>query len=141
MAPLVSEHPFFRRAKVLEQGVFKQMEVNDTSFLVAYPLLTITTSSLQPIDITKLLHSFVMLFPGPSFIKVCVQNRNVRKPYVCSLWAACCAMGKLFDLDPQGRWFDPNDHDKICTAVGPLSQALIPTLLQGVCLLLSLINC
>ena len=49
---------------------------------------------------------------------------------------------KLLDLDPQGRWFDPwCGHDKICTAVGPLSKALNPTLLQGVCLLLSLINC
>ena len=38
--------------------------------------------------------------------------------------------------------FDPNScHDKICAAVGPLSKALNPTLLQGVCLLLSLINC
>ena len=45
-------------------------------------------------------------------------------------------------LDPQGRWFDPwCGHDKICTAVVPLSKALNPTLLQGVCLLLSLINC
>ena len=32
-------------------------------------------------------------------------------------------------------------HDKICTAVGPLSKALNPTLLQGVCLLRSRINC
>ena len=49
---------------------------------------------------------------------------------------------KLMDLDPQGRWFDPwCGQDKICTAVGPLSKALNPTLLQGVCLLLSLINC
>ena len=39
---------------------------------------------------------------------------------------------KLLDLDPQGRWFDPwCGHDKICTAVGPLSKALNPTLLQG----------
>ena len=29
----------------------------------------------------------------------------------------------------------------ICTAVGPLSKALNPTLLQGVCLLLSLMTC
>ena len=36
----------------------------------------------------------------------------------------------LLDLDPQGRWFDPwCGHDKICTAVGPLSKALNPTLL------------
>ena len=32
-------------------------------------------------------------------------------------------------------------QDKICTAAGPLSKALNPTLLQGACLLLSLINC
>ena len=39
-------------------------------------------------------------------------------------------------------WFDPwCGHDKICAAVGPLRKALNPTLLQGVCLLLSLINC
>ena len=56
--------------------------------------------------------------------------------------AACSVVVKLLDLDPQGRWFDPwCGHDKICTAVGPLSKALNPTLLQGVCLLLSLINC
>ena len=30
--------------------------------MVAYPFLTITASSLRPIQITKLLHSFVMLF-------------------------------------------------------------------------------
>ena len=34
-------------------------------------------------------------------------------------------MVKVLDLDPQGRWFDPwCGHDKICTAVGPLSKAL-----------------
>ena len=55
---------------------------------------------------------------------------------------ACSVAVKLMDLDPQGRWFDPwCGQDKICTAVGPLSKALNPTLLQGVCLLLSLINC
>ena len=48
--------------------------------------------------------------------------------------AACSVAVKLLDLDPQGRWFDP-------PAVGPLSKALNPTLLQGECLLLSLINC
>ena len=56
--------------------------------------------------------------------------------------SACSVAVKLLDLDPQGRWFDPwCGHDKICTAVGPLSKALNPALLQGVCLLLSLINC
>ena len=53
---------------------------------------------------------------------------------------ACSVVVKQLDLDPQGRWFDPWwGHDKICTAVGPLSKALNPTLLQAVCLLLSLI--
>ena len=51
-------------------------------------------------------------------------------------------MVKVLDLDPQGWWFDPwCVHDKICSTVGPLSNALHPTLLQRVCLLLSLINC
>ena len=46
--------------------------------------------------------------------------------------AACSVVVKLLDLDPQGRWFDPRcGHDKICTAVGPLSEALNPTSLQG----------
>ena len=46
--------------------------------------------------------------------------------------AACSVVIKLLDLDPQGWWFDPRcGHDKICTAVGPLSKALHPTLLQG----------
>ena len=46
--------------------------------------------------------------------------------------AACGVVVKLLDLDPQGRWFDPwCGHGKICTAVGPLSKALNPTLLQG----------
>ena len=41
-------------------------------------------------------------------------------------------MVKLLDLDPQSQWFDPwCSHDKICTAVGPFSKALNPTLLQG----------
>ena len=49
---------------------------------------------------------------------------------------------KLLALDPQGRWFNPcYGHDKICTAFGPLSKALNRPLLQGVFLLLSLINC
>ena len=50
---------------------------------------------------------------------------------------ACSVAVKLLDLDPRCRWFDPwCGHDKICTAVGPLSKALNPTLL-----LISLINC
>ena len=53
--------------------------------------------------------------------------------------AACSVVVKLMDLDPQGWWF--LSHDKICTAVGPLSKALNPTLLQSICLLFSLINC
>ena len=58
------------------------------------------------------------------------------------LHGACSVGVKLLDLHPQGRWFDPRcGHDKICTAVGPLSKAPNPTLLQWVCLLLSLINC
>ena len=53
---------------------------------------------------------------------------------------ACRVVVKVLDLDPQGWWFDPwCGHNK--TAVGPLSKALNPTLLQGICLLLSLINC
>ena len=56
--------------------------------------------------------------------------------------SACSILVKLMDLDPQERWFDPwCGQDRICTAAGPLSMALNPTLLQGVCLLLSLINC
>ena len=52
--------------------------------------------------------------------------------------AACSIVVKLLDLDPQGRWFDPwCGHGKICTA-RPLTN---PPLLQGVCLLLSPINC
>ena len=59
-----------------------------------------------------------------------------------SKWHACSVAVKPLDLDPQGRWFDPRcGHDKIRTAVGLLSKALNPTLLQGVGLLLSLINC
>ena len=39
------------------------MKVDNTEYLVSYPLLSITASSLRPIDITKLFHSsFVMLF-------------------------------------------------------------------------------
>ena len=46
--------------------------------------------------------------------------------------AACGVVVKLLDLDPQGWWFDPwCGHNTICTAVGPLSKALNPTLLQG----------
>ena len=60
----------------------------------------------------------------------------------CQKTTSCSIVVKLMDLDPQGRWFDPWwGQDKICTAVGPLSKALNPTLLQGVRLLLSLINC
>ena len=45
--------------------------------------------------------------------------------------AACSVVVKLMDLDPQGRGFNPMcGHGKICTAVGPLSKALNPTLLQ-----------
>ena len=52
--------------------------------------------------------------------------------------SACSVVVKLMDLDPQGQWFDPwCGHDKIRTAVGPLSKALNPTLLQGVGLLLN----
>ena len=55
---------------------------------------------------------------------------------------ACSIVVKVLDLHLQGRWFDPwCGHDKICTAVGLLRKALNPTLLQGVYLLLSLINC
>ena len=64
--------------------------------------------------------------------------------FICSatgLYMCLCAaelvctivVVKLLDLDPQGWWFDPwCGHDKICTAVGSLSKALNPTLLQGV---------
>ena len=40
-------------------------------------------------------------------------------------------MVKVLDLELQGRWFNPwCGHDKICTAVGPLSKAFNPALLQ-----------
>ena len=59
---------------------------------------------------------------------------------ISTIGAACSIVVKLLDLDPQGRSFDPwCFHNKICTAVGPLSKALNPTLLQGVCLLLSML--
>ena len=46
--------------------------------------------------------------------------------------AACSVVVKLLDLGPQGRSFDPWwGHDKICSAVGPLSNALNPTLQGG----------
>ena len=62
----------------------------------------------------------------------------------CQKPEACSIVVKLMDLDPQGHWFDPwCGQDKICTAVGLLSEALNPIgpLAQGVCLLLSRINC
>ena len=44
--------------------------------------------------------------------------------------AACSIVVKV--LDPQDRWFDLwCGHDKICTAIGPLSKALNPIFLQG----------
>lgn len=44
-------------------GIDRQIEVNNSEYLVANPFLAITTSSLWPTDITKLFHSsFVMLF-------------------------------------------------------------------------------
>ena len=59
---------------------------------------------------------------------------------VALVMAARSVAVKLLDLDPQGRRFDPRcGHDEIHTAVGALEQG--PTLLQGVCLLLGLINC
>ena len=61
--------------------------------------------------------------------------------YPTVIRAACSVVVKLMDLDLQGWWFDPwCGQDKICTAVGPLSLALNPTLLQGVCLLLTLMQ-
>ena len=46
--------------------------------------------------------------------------------------AACSVAVKLLDLDPQRQGFDPwCGQGKICTAVGPLSKVLNPTLLQG----------
>ena len=60
----------------------------------------------------------------------CDTDLNISTAHDNDYWKQIC------------RWFDPwCGHDKICTAVGPLSKALNPTLLQGVCLLLSLINC
>ena len=56
----------------------------------------------------------------------------------CNLEMCCSVVVKLLDLHPQGRWFDPWCGHKICTAVGPLSKDLNPTLLQGKCLLHSL---
>ena len=48
------------------------------------------------------------------------------------LTQVCGVAVKLLDLDPQGRWFDPwCGHDKIRTAVGPLSKALNPTFAPG----------
>ena len=53
-------------------------------------------------------------------------------------WFSGAACSVVFML----RWFNPwYGHDKICTAVGPLSKTLNPILLQGVCLLLRLIRC
>ena len=58
-----------------------------------------------------------------------VLNLYAWRVFVRSV-AACSVVLKPLDLDPQGRWFDPwCGHDKICTAVGPLSKALNPTLL------------
>ena len=57
-----------------------------------------------------------------------------------NLWKHLIQCIKLRDLDLQVRWFDPwCGHNKICTAVGPSSKALNPTLLRGGggCLLLS----
>ena len=71
-----------------------------------------------------------------------VSLNKTLNPPIAKAGAACSVAVKLRDLDPQGRWFDPRcGQDKIRAAVGPLSKALNPTLLQGVCLLLSLINC
>ena len=54
---------------------------------------------------------------------ICVSVFSLQA--VQAVGAACSVVVKLMDLDPQGRWFDPwCDHDKICTAVGPLSVAL-----------------
>ena len=51
---------------------------------------------------------------------------------VCHYTAVFYIVVKLLDLDPQGLLFGPwCGHSKICTAVGPLSKALNPTLLQG----------
>ena len=44
----------------------------------------------------------------------------------------CSVVAQILDLNPQGRWFDPwSRHDKICTAVGPLSKALYPHIAPG----------
>ena len=51
-------------------------------------------------------------------------------------------MVKVHDWDLKGYWFKPQcSHDKISAAVGPLSKAFNPTLLQGGWPPLSLINC
>ena len=60
-------------------------------------------------------------------------KRPTKDKTVKLVWAACSVVVKLTDLDLQGRWFNPwCGQDKISTAVGPLSKALNPTLLQGV---------
>ena len=56
---------------------------------------------------------------------------QIRSTVVRETTEARLVIGPL-SLDLQGRWFDPwCGHDKISTAVGPLSKALNLTLLQG----------
>ena len=67
------------------------------------------------------------------------KNRDGSIGSKTKMGPACSVVVKLLDLDLQGHpWCG---QDKICTAVGPLSKAVNPTLLQVVCLLLSIINC
>ena len=90
-------------------------------------------------------HPSAALSPAPRSgpTALCFQSPAVRAVRSVQRRKAACSLAvKLMGLDPQGRWFDPwCGRDKICTAVGPLRKALNPTLLQGVCLLLSLIYC
>ena len=75
------------------------------------------------------------------FVKLQPHAKIVKKKKIFPS-SACSVAVKLMDLDPQGRRFDPwCDRDKSRTAVGHLSKALNPALFQGVCHLLSLINC
>ena len=57
--------------------------------------------------------------------KICIVLRirdQGAKQFKTEYGAACSVVVKGFDLDPQGRWFDPRcAHVKICTAVWPLT--------------------
>ena len=73
---------------------------------------------------------------------ITIYHSYINTAFSTNTWAACAVVIKLLDLNRQGWWFDPwCGHNKIYSAVRPLSKAFNPGLLQGICLLLSLINC